>query len=48
MEPKRLCFFYIDDIIWTLRELTRTMPKSLFDIPFMKLMKKRPLKNVQF
>lgn len=40
MEPKRLCFFYIDDIIWTLRDLTRTMPKSLFDVPFMALLKK--------
>lgn len=36
---KKLCYFYIDDIIWTLRDLTRTKPASLFDVPFMKMLK---------
>ena len=32
-------FFYIDDTIWALRDLTRTKPKSLFDTPLFKVLK---------
>ena len=32
-------YFYIDDTIWVLRELTRTMPKSMFDTPLLKALK---------
>jgi len=32
-------YFYIDDTIWVLRELTRTKPKSMFDIPLLKVLK---------
>lgn len=32
-------YFYIDDTIWVLRDLTRTKPESLFDVPFLKLLK---------
>ena len=33
------CYFYIDDVIWTLRELTNQKPDSMFDIPFLKMLK---------
>lgn len=33
-------YFYIDDTIWVLRELTRTKPKSMFDVPLFKVLKK--------
>ncbi len=33
-------YFYIDDTIWVLRDLTRTKPKSLFDAPLFKVLKK--------
>lgn len=39
MDTQKLCYFYIDDIIWTMRDLTRTKPASLFDVPFMKMLK---------
>ena len=32
-------YFYIDDTIWVLRDITRQRPKSLFDNPFMKMLK---------
>ena len=32
-------FYYCDDVIWLFRDLTRQRPKSLFDNPFLKLMK---------
>lgn len=32
-------YFYIDDTIWVLRELTRTKPKSMFDVPLLKVLK---------
>ena len=32
--------FLIDDVIWTLREVAKTNPKSLFDNPFLKMLKK--------
>ena len=33
------CYFFIDDTIWVFRDLTRQRPASLFDNPFLKLMK---------
>ncbi len=32
-------YFFIDDVIWTLRDLTREKPKSLFDNPFLGMLK---------
>lgn len=32
-------FLYIDDIIWTFRDLTRQRPKSMFDLPFLAMLK---------
>ena len=32
-------FYYCDDVIWLFRDLTRQRPKSMFDNPFLKLMK---------
>ena len=32
-------FFYIDDVIWVFRDLTRNRPSKLFDHPFLKLLK---------
>ena len=36
---KKYYFFYIDDVIWALRDLSREKPKSLFDSPFFKMLK---------
>ncbi|MBE7048984.1 MAG: hypothetical protein E7393_06430 [Ruminococcaceae bacterium] len=33
-------YFYIDDTIWVLRELTRTCPTSIFDVPLFAALKK--------
>ncbi|MBE7051151.1 MAG: hypothetical protein E7395_01080 [Ruminococcaceae bacterium] len=33
-------YFYIDDTIWVLRDLTRMKPKSLFDTPLLSVLKK--------
>ena len=32
-------YFYIDDVVWLFRDLTRQKPKSVFDNPFMKVLK---------
>lgn len=32
-------YFFIDDTIWVLRDITRQKPASLFDNPFMKMLK---------
>ena len=32
-------YFYIDDTIWVLRDITRQRPKTLFENPFMKMLK---------
>ena len=32
-------YFFIDDVIWVLRDITRERPDSLFDNPFMKMLK---------
>ena len=33
-------YFYIDDVIWSLRDLTQKRPESLFDNPFFGMLKK--------
>lgn len=33
-------FFYVDDVIWVYRDLTRQKPKSMFDNEYMKMLKK--------
>jgi len=35
----RKAYFFIDDAIWFLRDITRQRPKSIFDTPFMKGLK---------
>ena len=35
----RTASFFIDDVIWVLRDITKQRPKSLFDNPFMKPLK---------
>ena len=37
---EKLAYFFIDDTIWVMRDLTRQRPASLFDNPFMKMLKK--------
>lgn len=32
-------YFYIDDTLWVLRDLTRNRPASLFDVPLLKVLK---------
>ena len=32
-------YFYIDDTLWVLRDITRQKPATLFDNPFMKMLK---------
>ncbi len=34
------CFFFIDDVIWCLRDIARQKPKSIFDHHFLKALKK--------
>lgn len=36
---KRITYFFIDDVIWFFRDLTREQPKSMFDNPFLKVLK---------
>ena len=31
--------FFIDDTIWTLRDLARTRPRSIFDVPMLKMLR---------
>ncbi|MBQ3055828.1 MAG: hypothetical protein IJC88_06955 [Oscillospiraceae bacterium] len=33
------CLFFIDDVIWTFRDLARKQPDSLFDSPFLAVLK---------
>ena len=35
----RKAFFFIDDVIWVFRDLTRQRPASAFDNPFLKMLK---------
>ncbi len=37
---EKQAFFFIDDTVWVMRDLTRQRPKSLFDNSFMKMLKK--------
>lgn len=37
---EKLAYFFIDDVIWCLRDITRQKPLSLFDNPFMSALKK--------
>ena len=37
---KKLAYFFIDDTIWCLRDIARQNTKSIFDNPFMKMLKK--------
>ena len=39
-------YFYIDDVIWLFRDLTRQRPASLFDNFMLKQLKKSPLNIV--
>ena len=32
-------YFYIDDVIWLMRDLTKSPQKSLFDNPFMAMLR---------
>ena len=32
-------YFFIDDVIWCMRDITRQKPASIFDIPFMSVLK---------
>lgn len=36
---KKRAYFFIDDVIWVFRDLARQKPASLFDNPFMRLLK---------
>ena len=38
MSGKRVAA-YVDDVIWCLRDLTRTKPKSVWDVPYFKMLK---------
>jgi len=37
---EKTAFFFIDDVIWCLRDIAREEPKSIFDNPFLKMLKK--------
>ncbi len=37
---KKQAYYFIDDVIWCLRDITRQKPKSLFDNEFFKMLKK--------
>ena len=39
MSMDKKTYFYIDDVIWAFRDLTRQRPASLFGTPFMKMLK---------
>ena len=34
------CFMYIDDVVFVFRDIARQKPKSIFDHPFMAMLKK--------
>ena len=36
---KKLSYFYIDDVIWLFRDLSRERPASIYDNSFMKMLK---------
>ncbi len=37
---KKYAYFFIDDVIWCMRDITRIKPVSIFDVPFMSMLKK--------
>ena len=37
---KKYYYHFIDDVIWCLRDLARMKPKSIFDVPFLAMLKK--------
>ncbi len=37
---EKLAYFFIDDTIWALRDIARQRPASIFDQPFMKVLKR--------
>lgn len=37
---EKISYFFIDDVIWTFRDIARKNPKSLFDNEYMKMLKK--------
>ena len=37
---KKTAFFFVDDVIWCFRDLARTKPKSIFEVPFLSMLKK--------
>ena len=36
---KKLCYFFVDDTIWCLRDVAKERPASIFDQPYFKLLK---------
>ena len=36
---EKISYFFIDDVIWTFRDLARQKPASLFDNSFMRMLK---------
>ena len=34
------CFLYIDDVVFVFRDIARQKPKSIYDHPFMAMLKK--------
>ena len=37
---KKICCFYIDDVIFVMRDLAKMKPESIFDVPLFKVLKK--------
>ena len=37
---EKLAYFFIDDVIWVIRDIAREKPKSIFDNSFMKMLKR--------
>ena len=37
---RKTAYFFVDDVIWCFRDLTRTKPKSIFDVPFLAMLKR--------
>ncbi len=37
---EKISYFFIDDVIWVLRDIARQNPKSIFDNAYMKMLKR--------
>ena len=37
---QKFSYFFIDDVIWCLREIAKTKPTSIFDQPLLSVLKK--------